>query len=62
MDPLDISGEGLPEGARGAETRSVVALRRGLAILDAFSADRRELGVNELGCSGCTRAPSPDCA
>ncbi|HEX3428157.1 MAG TPA: IclR family transcriptional regulator [Candidatus Limnocylindrales bacterium] len=49
MDSLDISGDGAPEGARGTETRSVVALRRGLAILDAFSADRRELGVNELG-------------
>lgn len=49
MDQLDTSGERSPEETRGAETRSVVALRRGLAILDAFSADRRELGVNELG-------------
>jgi IclR family KDG regulon transcriptional repressor len=31
-----------------ADARSVVALRRGLAILDAFSGTRRELGVNEL--------------
>jgi DNA-binding IclR family transcriptional regulator len=31
------------------ETRSVVALRRGLAILDSFSAGHRELGVNEIG-------------
>lgn len=31
-----------------ADGRSVVALRRGLAILDAFSGGRRELGVNEL--------------
>lgn len=30
------------------ETRSVVALRRGLAILDAFSAGQDELGVNEI--------------
>lgn len=30
------------------DARSVVALRRGLAILDAFSGTRRELGVNEL--------------
>jgi DNA-binding IclR family transcriptional regulator len=30
-------------------SRSVVALRRGLAILDAFSAAHRELGVNEIG-------------
>ena len=30
------------------DARSVVALRRGLAILDAFSGGRRELGVNEL--------------
>lgn len=32
----------------GTETRSVVALRRGLAILDAFSSGEREIGVNEL--------------
>lgn len=32
----------------GSETRSVVALRRGLAILDAFSSGQTELGVNEL--------------
>src|SRR5512135_828173 len=31
-----------------SETRSVVALRRGLAILDAFSSGQTELGVNEL--------------
>lgn len=30
------------------ETRSVVALRRGLAILDAFSGGQDELGVNEI--------------
>lgn len=30
------------------DARSVVALRRGLAILDAFSGTRREMGVNEL--------------
>ncbi len=31
-----------------SETRSVVALRRGLAILDAFSSGSTELGVNEI--------------
>lgn len=31
-----------------SETRSVVALRRGLAILDAFSSGQTELGVNEI--------------
>ena len=38
------------DGASGqvGETRSVVALRRGLAILDAFSPGQRELGVNEV--------------
>ena len=35
--------------AAGPGSRSVVALRRGLAILDAFSAGHRELGVNEIG-------------
>lgn len=30
------------------ETRSVVALRRGLAILDVFSSVRAEIGVNEI--------------
>lgn len=30
------------------ETRSVVALRRGLAILDAYSGGQDELGVNEI--------------
>ncbi len=31
-----------------AETRSVVALRRGLAILDAYSGGQDEFGVNEI--------------
>jgi IclR family KDG regulon transcriptional repressor len=31
------------------ETPSILALRRGLAVLDAFSAGPAELGVNELG-------------
>jgi len=34
--------------ASTSDTRSVVALRRGLAILDVFSLGRRELGVNEI--------------
>jgi IclR family KDG regulon transcriptional repressor len=32
-----------------SDTASIVALRRGLAVLDAFSAGPAELGVNELG-------------
>jgi IclR family KDG regulon transcriptional repressor len=32
-----------------SETPSILALRRGLAVLDAFSAGSAELGVNELG-------------
>lgn len=35
-------------GGAPPEARSVVALRRGLAILDAFSARQGDLGVNEL--------------
>ena len=47
--PVDgVEPAGAEDGAFASETRSVVALRRGLAILDVFSLGRRELGVNEI--------------
>jgi IclR family transcriptional regulator, KDG regulon repressor len=39
---------GPDHGTGPPESRSVAALRRGLAILDAFSLGHRELGVNEI--------------
>jgi IclR family transcriptional regulator, KDG regulon repressor len=46
--PAAVSGNGRSPARPAAETRSVVALRRGLAILDAFSASQKEFGVNEI--------------
>lgn len=40
--------EGTYTPPRTSETRSVVALRRGLSILDVFLSGREELGVNEI--------------
>lgn len=46
--PYAVPSESTYTRTGTSETRSVVALRRGLSILDVFLSGREELGVNEI--------------